>query len=84
VTDAWMRVTGYMCSTGHSFAIDEFELLTEERTLDGGARVRICRAHGAPISMSAVAAEQEPARDHGVDGRPGSGPDSLNPDPVHV
>lgn len=39
----------YHCSTGHSIPAADFERLSEIVTLDGGARVRVCIEHGAPV-----------------------------------
>jgi hypothetical protein len=45
---------------------DALDRETEVRCLDAGAEVRICREHGAPISLSAhadVAADREAAEE---------------------
>jgi hypothetical protein len=42
----------YACLVGHDIPVDELDQYTEVVILDGGARVRICREHGAPIAVS--------------------------------
>jgi hypothetical protein len=41
----------YRCASGHAISEEELDSQTEIRSLDQGAVVRICRAHGAPISV---------------------------------
>lgn len=55
-------IKSYRCVTGHSIAGHLFDELTEEVNLDGGALVRVCREHFAPI---AVSVEQDEERDEG-------------------
>lgn len=40
----------YRCLTGHDIA--DFLRETEEVRLDGGARMRVCREHQAPLMMT--------------------------------
>jgi hypothetical protein len=42
----------YSCVTGHLIPDAELDRLTEVVSLDAGAQVRICREHGAPISLT--------------------------------
>lgn len=48
------RMVTYMCVTGHCIPPRELEVLTEEVELDNGARVRICKEHGAPIACDSI------------------------------
>jgi hypothetical protein len=43
--------TSYRCVTGHEIPVDDVVETTEVVTLDGGAVVRQCREHGAPIAI---------------------------------
>lgn len=42
----------YRCVVGHVIAAGQLDALTETVSLDGGASVRVCRDHGAPIAMT--------------------------------
>ncbi|HEX8917985.1 MAG TPA: hypothetical protein VF898_05755 [Chloroflexota bacterium] len=41
----------YQCVVGHEIRADELDQATELTILDNGASIRICRRHGAPISV---------------------------------
>jgi hypothetical protein len=43
--------TTYRCVVGHEIPGPELDELTEVRSLDQGAVVRLCREHGAPIAI---------------------------------
>lgn len=60
-TETSERRTTYECVVGHEIAASELDSRTEIQTLDGGARVRVCVEHGAPIAMTEapVAAVQD-------------------------
>lgn len=42
--------TTYTCVVGHEISSGEIEHMTHVESLDGGARVRLCNEHGAPIA----------------------------------
>jgi hypothetical protein len=44
----------YRCLAGHDIPVVQLDESTELVTLDGGAVVRICREHGAPVSVTTV------------------------------
>ncbi len=44
------RAIAYWCVAGHDIVASELENETETVMMDRGARVRICREHGAPIA----------------------------------
>lgn len=44
--------TAYHCVTGHEIPRQDLDSLTEVRSLDEGALVRICREHGSPIAIT--------------------------------
>ncbi|MBV9279158.1 MAG: hypothetical protein JOZ41_03670 [Chloroflexi bacterium] len=46
------RRISYACLAGHPIPDGELERLTEIAILDGGAQVRLCREHAAPIASS--------------------------------
>lgn len=41
----------FRCVTGHEIDESDLEACTELEVLDGGAEVRLCREHGAPIAV---------------------------------
>lgn len=41
----------HRCTVGHRIAPDQLLTQTELVSLDGGAEVRICSLHGAPITF---------------------------------
>lgn len=51
----------YRCLTGHEIDAVALEEETEVVTLDDGAKLRLCREHGAPI---AITSEGERERVH--------------------
>lgn len=57
--------TTYWCVVGHRVLPQELERVTEEVVLDGAARVRICREHGAPIALRR-GPERNPAVDDSI------------------
>jgi hypothetical protein len=46
------RSVTYQCVVGHPIPEAQLEVATEIRELDDGAEIRVCREHGAPISMT--------------------------------
>jgi hypothetical protein len=42
----------YRCLAGHDIPVEQLDEATEFLTLDRGAVVRICRQHGAPVSIT--------------------------------
>lgn len=53
--DAVIRVTN-RCVAGHAFSGPELDVASEVTTLDGGFEVRVCKEHGAPVSVSSTPA----------------------------
>lgn len=51
VDAAQPRELSYRCVVGHEIVPGELDRLTVVTSLDGGAEVRICREHGAPIAL---------------------------------
>lgn len=49
-TDRGPTSTTYRCVVGHEIPPADLDRLTDLVMLDAGARVRICREHGAPIA----------------------------------
>jgi hypothetical protein len=47
-----MNATHYRCLAGHDISEEQLDQSTELRTLDDGAVVRLCKEHGAPLSVS--------------------------------
>jgi hypothetical protein len=50
----------YRCLAGHDITANELDQSTELQILDAGARVRLCREHGAPIAVEARDTRGEP------------------------
>ena len=46
----------YRCLAGHEIPVAQLDEVTVLVTLDGGAVVRICRQHGAPVSVTTAPA----------------------------
>lgn len=46
------RETTYHCVVGHEIPSAELETRTELWVLDGGAEVRVCAEHGAPVALT--------------------------------
>lgn len=58
--------TTYQCVVGHEIPDAELDSLTEVRSLDQRAVVRLCREHGAPVAVTVapprVSAQMEESR----------------------
>ena len=46
-----MQDVFYHCVTGHRIQKEDMKMSTDVVVLDGGATVRLCRVHGAPVSI---------------------------------
>lgn len=46
------RTVRYRCVTGHDVPAASLDDLAEVQSLDEGARVLLCREHGAPITFT--------------------------------
>jgi hypothetical protein len=56
------EIRSYSCVAGHPIPPDLLDQLSQELTLDGGAVVRVCREHYAPIVVTVVKKEERRER----------------------